>query len=115
MKSFAQGSTRAAAQTNQFFFAGISNFCKKCEISAEIGSKVQSTYSYTLHTQTKPPFIKPPFGDTRLKRVQAHTMIIYTEAKINRKMAPNWPWKRSPGEPDTVMRCSLKTSPNAVP
>ncbi len=26
-----------------------------------------------------------------VKRVQTHTMTIYTEAKINRKMAPNWP------------------------
>ena len=26
----------------------------------------------------------------KLKRVQTHTMTMYSEAKINRKMAPNW-------------------------
>jgi hypothetical protein len=36
--------------------------------------------------------------------VQTHPMTIYTEAKINRKMARNWPWNRSPGEFDTALR-----------
>ena len=30
-------------------------------------------------------------GEGALKRMQTRTMTLHTEAKINRKMAPNWP------------------------
>ena len=42
-------------------------------------------------------------------------MTRYTEAKINYKMAPNWPQNRSPGEFGTALRNILKMLRNAVP
>ncbi len=50
-----------------------------------------------------------------MKRVRTHTMTIYTEAKRNRKMPPNWPENRSPGEFGTALRSILKMLHNAVP
>ena len=50
-----------------------------------------------------------------VKRVQRHTTTIYTEAKINHKMSPNWPWSRSPVEFGSALRSILKMLHNAVP
>ena len=50
-----------------------------------------------------------------MKRVQTRTMTIYTEAKINWKMAPNLPKNRSPGGFGTAVRSILKMLRNAVP
>ena len=55
------------------------------------------------------------FRPVELKRVQTHTMTIYTAAKINRKMGPNWPETRSPGEVGTALRSIFKMLRNAVP
>ena len=37
------------------------------------------------------PLNHPLTVPDKVKRVRTHTMTIYAEAKINRKMAPNWP------------------------
>ena len=50
-----------------------------------------------------------------MKRVTRHTLTIYTEAKINRKMVPNWPENRSPGEFGTALHSILKMLVNAMP
>ena len=50
-----------------------------------------------------------------MERVETFTMTTYTEAKINRKMTPNWPPNRSPGELGIVLRSIFKMLPNAMP
>jgi hypothetical protein len=48
-------------------------------------------------------------------RVQTQTMTIYSEAKLNLTMTPNWPKNRSPGEFGTAVRSILKMLRNAMP
>ena len=50
-----------------------------------------------------------------MRRVQAQNMTIYTKAKIDPALAPNWPWNRSAGKLGTALHNILKMLCNTMP